>query len=588
MRLIIDSVKKYKYRFLLLVLVLTLEVLIQVVITGYVSRVVDMIVESINASKDMSEIVRLLLVRGGFLLLLALVHALLSVVAGYFCAEIASKTGRDLRSLVYKKVMSFSLKEIDKFSISSLITRSTNDVQGIQSTIHLFLFASLMSPIMAVCGFISVFIYKSKMEWVVAVAIVAVVTSMGGLFIAARKYTLKLQYKLDKVNSIMREQLTGVQVIRAFNKEKWGKERLDNAVDELGYYTLHSDNILLLMMPTFSFISNFVSVIVILVGTMRVSQGLMEVGVLMALVSYVQMIVLSFMLLSAVLMQLPRTLSSAGRIRELLDTPVSIVGGDVKSDPAHENKTVLKFEEVSFKYSEDGKEVLENIDFDIKTGEKLAIIGNTGAGKSTILKLMLRLYDVTKGRILINGEDIRSYETEELRKLFGYVPQNNYLFRGTVESNIAFSSPEHSREDVEEAGKIAQADSFIMDKEDGYSSFVAEGGKNLSGGQRQRLSIARAIMKDPKIYLFDDSFSALDYKTDSELRKALEGKLKNAVTVIVAQRISSVMNADKILVIENGKTVGMGTHEELIKNCEIYKEIARSQMSEEEYHGRAE
>jgi len=583
MKLLLQSIKKYKLNLILLICVVILQILFQVVITGYVSNMVDTVMNSITEGYDAKSLNGLLISRSIFLTVLAILMAVFSVLAGLISSRISSNIGRDLRGRVYHKVMSFSLPEVDKFSISTLITRSTTDVQLIQTNMFTFLSTALLAPVIAVVGFVCVFRYKSGMEWIIGISVFVVLASMFIIFKMIMPYARRLSPLVDKVNRVYREYLTGLFVIRAFGREKWSTDRCHEVNSEYRGVSMATGRVLQMMMPVFNLINNITTVVIVFVGAYKVSEGIIEVGVMMAFISYVQMIVLGFMLLASMAMQFPRTVMAAQRISDVLNTECSIENG---VDALFENSEdeSIELSNVSYRYTEDGGYVLKDISFKANIGETTAIIGNTGSGKTTLLRLLLRLYDVTEGSIKVFGKNIKSLDINEYRANIGYVPQNNYLFSGTIESNIKLGDSEASMDDVKNASLIASADEFISKKENSYKELVSQGGGNFSGGQRQRLAIARSVIRNPKIYLFDDSFSALDFKTDAAIRKELLKFKQDSITIVVAQRISSIMNADQILVLENGRIVGKGKHSELIKECEVYREIARSQMSDEEYN----
>ena len=467
--------------------------------------------------------------------------------------------------------------------MASLITRSTNDIQQIQNLITMLFRVVVYAPIIGIGGFLRVLNNSdTSMAWIIGLAIVCIIGIVLVLFIVAMPKFKKLQELIDKLNLVAREILSGLPVIRAFNTEKKEEERFDIANQDLMKANIFVNRAMSIMMPALMFIMNSIMLLIIWVGGHNVDKGIMQVGDMMAFIQYTMQIVMSFLMISMISIMLPRAAVSARRINEVLDTKPSIKDKEKIKDFDENKKGLVEFKNVSFRYPDADSEILEDIDFTAKPGETTAIIGSTGSGKSTIVNLIPRFYDVTEGELLIDGVNIKDVPQKELRKKIGFVPQKGMLFSGTIESNIKYGNPEMSDEEMVKAARIAQAEEFIEAKEEKYKSPIAQGGNNVSGGQKQRLSIARAIAIDPEILVFDDSFSALDLKTDSKLREALAKETKEKTVIIVAQRISTIMNAEQIIVLEEGKMVGKGTHEELMKTCETYKQIALSQLSEEE------
>lgn len=513
--------------------------------------------------------------------------SLISVISGciiiLLSAKMAAKLGKSLREKVFKKVLTFSSTEYRKFGSSSLITRNTNDIQQIQNLIPMLFRVVIYAPIMGIGGFIKVLTTsENSMAWIVGVAILAILFVVGTLFAITMPKFKKLQNLIDTLNMVSREILTGRPVIRAFNKEKYEEEKFDKANKDLMKTNIFVNRGMSLMMPSLMFIMNSISLLIIWAGSFKVDEGVMQVGDLMAFIQYTMQIVISFLFISMLSIMLPRASVSAKRITEVLETEPII---EDKKNVKHFDKTkkgLVEFKDVSFRYPDADAEILTDINFTAKPGEVTAIIGSTGSGKSTVVNLLPRFYDVTGGEILIDGVNIKDVTQKELRNVIGFVPQKGVLFSGTIESNIKYSDENMSDEKMIQAAKIAQAEEFINSKADLYNSEISQGGNNVSGGQKQRLSIARAIAKDPEIYVFDDSFSALDFKTDLKLRTALEEVTHDKTVIIVAQRISTIMNANQIIVLDEGKIVGKGTHEQLLKNNEIYKQIALSQLSKEE------
>lgn len=513
---------------------------------------------------------------------MALIMAITAILVGFLASRTAAGVGRDLRAKVFRKVIGFSNAELDRFSTASLITRSTNDVQQIQIVTVMLLRMVLYAPILAIGGIINVRQYNSGMSWIIVLAIAMVTCLIAVLMIVAMPKFKVMQTLVDKVNLVAREILTGIPVIRAFSREKKEEERFDDANSELTRVMLFTNRTMSIMMPMLMLMMNGISVLIIWVASQRIDSGVLEVGAMTAFITYSMLIIMGFLMLTMVSIMLPRAGIAADRIQEVLDTENTIVDKADARQTASTDATIC-FDHVCFKYPDGGENVLTDIHFTAKPGQTTAIIGRTGCGKSTLVKLIPRFFDVTEGSITVGGTDVRDYSVETLREQIGYVPQKAVLFSGDINSNIAYGAPNASAKDIEEAAAIAQATDFIEEKADGYNSAIAQGGTNVSGGQKQRLSIARAIARHPKIYIFDDSFSALDFKTDTALRKALSEKTKDATVIIVAQRVSTILNADQIIVLEDGKMIGIGTHRELVENCEEYKQIAQSQLSEEEF-----
>lgn len=498
-------------------------------------------------------------------------------------ARVAAKLGNTLRDKVFKKVLSFSTKEFNKFSTASLITRSTNDIQQIQMLITMLFRVVVYAPIIGIGGFIRVLTNSdTSMAWIIGLAILCIIGIVGTLFLLTMPKFKKLQDLVDKLNLVSREILTGLPVIRAFNTEKKEEKRFDGANKNLMKASIFVNRSMSMMMPLLMFIMNSITLLIVWVGGHNVDSGIMQVGDMMAFIQYTMQIVMSFLMISMISIMLPRAAVSAKRINEVIDTTPSIKDKDKTKDFDDDKKGLVEFKDVSFKYPDADSEILEDISFTAEPGKTTAIIGSTGSGKSTVVNLIPRFYDVTGGELLIDGVNIKDVSQKELRSKIGFVPQKGMLFTGTIRSNIKYGNPSMSDEDMIKAATIAQATEFIESKPKKYDEEISQGGTNVSGGQRQRLSIARAIATDPEIFVFDDSFSALDLKTDSKLRAALKEKTENKTVIIIAQRISTILDADKIIVLEEGKIAGIGKHEELMENCEIYKQIALSQLSKEE------
>ncbi len=523
---------------------------------------------------------RYILNAGLRMLLLAFLIMLAAVSVTFLSARVAATFGHDLRSAVYQKVMSFSSREYHKFSTASLITRCTNDVQQVQLVTTLMFRIILYAPILGIGGVIKVLQTDASMTWILGLAIAMIFALIIVLFTVAMPKFTKLQVLIDRLNLVTREILTGIPVIRAFSREEHEEERFEKANLDLTRTNLFVNRCMTFMLPVMMLIMNGISVLIIYNGAYGVDQGTMQVGNLMAFIQYAMQIIMAFLMISMLAIMLPRANVSSKRINEVLTTEPTILDPEI-SEKAEE-KGKVEFDHVTFAYPDAGESVLSDISFTANSGETVAIIGATGSGKSTLVNLIPRFYDVTSGSVRVDGVDVRKMTQKDLRDKIGYVPQKGVLFSGTIDSNIRYAGGDISKTKMEETAKIAQAEEFILAKTEGYESPIAQGGSNVSGGQKQRLSIARAIAKSPEIFIFDDSFSALDFKTDARLRKALREYTKEATTIIVAQRISTILNADRILVLDEGKIAGMGTHKELMKSCDVYRQIAMSQLSEEE------
>ncbi|MEE1195951.1 MAG: ABC transporter ATP-binding protein [Lachnospiraceae bacterium] len=513
---------------------------------------------------------------------LALLLMLAAVCVTFLSAKVAAAVGHDLRNDVYRKVIGFSNGEYNQFSTASLITRSTNDIQQVQMMLAMIFRIACYAPILAIGGILKALETNVSMSWIIALAVIVILFVIIILLIVAMPKFKKLQTLIDRMNLVSREILSGVSVIRAFSREKHEEERFEKANRDLMKTNLFVNRCMTFMMPIITLILNSVSLLIVYKGSYAVDAGTMQVGDMMAFIQYAMQIIMSFLMLTVLSVMLPRATVSAGRINEVLETQATIHDPAEPKKPADEVKGKVEFDHVSFAYPDAEENVLTDISFTAEKGETVAIIGSTGSGKSTVVNLIPRFYDVTKGAVRVDGVDVREMTQKDLRDRLGYVPQKGVLFSGTIDSNIRFGRPDASKEEVEEAARIAQAEDFILQKPDQYDSHIAQGGTNVSGGQKQRLSIARAIEKKPEILIFDDSFSALDYKTDVALRKALKEATAETTTIIVAQRISTILHADKIVVLNEGEMAGIGTHKELMKNCEVYQQIAKSQLSEEE------
>lgn len=527
---------------------------------------------------------RYILLSGAKMLLVALVSMASAMAVTFLASRVAAALGRDLRRRVFSKVVSFSQAEFDRFSTSTLITRSTNDIQQIQMMMVMLLRIVFYAPIMGVGGVLKVVQTNSSMTWIIGVAILVVMAIVVFLFCAVMPRFKVMQKLVDRVNLVTREILSGLPVIRAFSTEKHEEERFDKANRDLTKTNLFVNRVMSGMMPAMMLLMNIVTILIVWNGAHGIDSGVMQVGDMMAFIQYTMQIVMAFLMISMVSVMLPRAAVAAARVTEVLDTPVSVADPDKENAEAfHEDqKGVVEFRHVSFRYPDADGNALTDISFTARPGETTAFIGSTGSGKSTLLNLIPRFYDVTEGEVLVDGVDVRKVPQKELRERIGYVPQKGVLFSGTMESNIKYGCPDASQEEMERAARIAQADGFIEEKSEGYQAPISQGGDNVSGGQKQRLSIARAIAKRPEVYLFDDSFSALDFKTDAALRAALRAETSDSTVLIVAQRISTILHAEQILVLDEGRVVGRGTHRELLETCEEYRQIATSQLSKEE------
>lgn len=518
---------------------------------------------------------------GAKMLGISLLMAVVTILVSFFASRIGAGVGRDLRGKVFRNVVGFSNTEMDKFSTASLITRSTNDVQQVQMVSTMFLRILAYAPILGVGGILKVVNTGAGMGWVIVLAVILILAVVGLLMSLAMPKFKLMQKLVDKVNLVSREILTGLSVIRAFGREKKEEERFDNANRDLTKTMLFTNRVMTFMMPSMMLIMNGLTILIVWVAAHKIDGGTMQVGAMTAFITYAMMIVMSFLMITMMSVMLPRAAVAAERIEEVINTHSSIQD-KAEAEKLEVHRGLVQFNHVNFKYPGAERNVLEDIHFTAEPGKTTAIIGSTGCGKSTLVNLIPRLYDVTEGSITLDGKDIRDLKLEDLREEIGMVPQKGILFSGTIASNLKFGRPEASDEEMQEAAQIAQAVEFIEEKNRKYDSEISQGGTNVSGGQKQRLSIARAIVKNPKVYIFDDSFSALDLKTDAALRKALSTKTKDSTVIIVAQRISTIMNAEQIIVLDDGRMAGIGTHGELLKNCEVYRQIASSQMSEKE------
>ena len=520
---------------------------------------------------------------GAIMVGLALLAMAVAVTVVLLSAKLAARLSRILRDHMFKKVMDFTNSEFDKFSTASLITRSTNDIQQIQMFVTMMFRIVVFAPLMGLGGIYKVLKTNVDMTWTIAIGVVAIMTVILVLFTVAMPKFKVLQKLIDRLNLVSREILTGLPVIRAFSTEKHEKERFDTANKNLMKTNLFVNRAMTFMMPLMMLIMNAMTVLIVYVGADNIDLGRMQVGDLMAFIQYAMQIIMSFLFISMVSIMMPRAQVAAERVNEILDMEIMIKDPKQPKEFLNEKKGEVEFKHVSFRYPDAGEDMLHDISFTAPSGKTTAFIGSTGSGKSTLINLIPRFFDVTEGSILVDGVDIREVKQSDLRDKLGYVPQKGVLFSGTIDSNLRYGKEDASEEEVKKAARIAQAADFIEDKKEAYDSPIAQGGSNVSGGQKQRLSIARAVAKDPEIYIFDDSFSALDYKTDVTLRQALARETKGSTTLIVAQRISTILHADQIVVLDEGRVVGTGTHEELLESCPVYLQIAKSQLSEDDF-----
>ena len=519
---------------------------------------------------------------GAQMLGIAILSMFVTIIVTYLAAKVAATLGKTLRNNVYEKVMLFSNEEMKKFSTASLITRSTNDIQQIQMMMVMILRFIFYAPMMAMMGIFKVINTNVSMSWIIGVAVLCIVFLLGILFTFVMPKFKLVQNLVDRLNLVSREIITGIMPIRAFSNQKHEEERFDKANADLTKVNIFVNRIMSCMMPAMMLVMNLIAVLIVYKGTYSIDAGTMQVGDMMAFIQYTMQIIMSFLVIAMMSVMIPRASVSAGRICEVIETEPTIEDPKNAKEFSGNKKGVVEFKNVSFKYPDAEEEILSDISFTAKPGETTAFIGSTGSGKSTLINLIPRFFDVTEGQILVDGVDIREVTQKDLRDKIGYVPQKGILFTGTIASNLRYGNPDATDEEIREAAEIAQATEFIDSKPEGFDTKIAQGGTNVSGGQKQRLSIARAIAKNPEIYIFDDSFSALDLKTDAALRKALKKKTGDSTVLIVAQRISTILHAEQIIVLDEGKVIGKGTHEELLKTCEVYKQIALSQLSKEE------
>ena len=561
------------------VCLIVMQVWLELKMPDYMSKVTILV--QTEGSK-MSDI----LINGGYMLLCAFGSLVGAVIVGYLIALLSAGFSKELRGKLFRKVEEMSMSEVKEFSTNSLITRTTNDITQVEMFVGFGLQLLIKAPVTAIWAITK--ILNKSWEWsmVTAVAVVILLVVIGILTIIVLPKFKIVQKLTDKLNEVTRENLTGIRVVRAFNAEDYQEKKFKNVNDDLTNLQLFNQKSMSIMSPVMYLIMYMLTLIIYFIGAYLIKDAMMAdkialFGDMVVFSSYAMQIIMSFLMLAMIFMILPRAQVSASRINEVLDTDISVKDGNVETK---KEVGTIEFRNVSFKYPDAEEYVLRNISFKANKGDTIAFIGSTGSGKSTLVNLVVRFYDVTEGEILVDGINIKDYKLEYLYKLIGYVPQKAVMFNGTVNSNIAYGDAKEviTVNRIKEAAKVAQADDFVSKMDDGYASHIAQGGTNVSGGQKQRLAIARAIAKNPEIYIFDDSFSALDYKTDAVLREELKKYMKDATSLIVAQRIGTIMNADKIIVLDNGTSVGVGTHEELLKSCEVYKEIALSQLSKEE------
>ena len=519
---------------------------------------------------------------GWQMILVTAAGGICSIIIGLLASRIATGMAQKLRMELFERVESFALADFNKFSTASLITRSTNDIQQIQMTSILLLRLALMAPIMAIGGLQKAIHNAPNLSWIIALAVSVLLVVIAMLFVIAVPRFKKLQTLVDKLNLVTRENLVGLKVIRAFHNEKIEQKKFQQANAKLNKMNLFVNRLMMLLDPIMTLVMNFSSVAIVWFGAHLISSGNLQIGNMMAFLEYAMQVIISFLLLSMVFIMVPRAAVSVKRVGEVLDTLPSIVDPQSPQQLPNDATGKIEFKDVTFTYPDADLPVLSSINFTVEPGQTTAFIGSTGSGKSTLINLIPRFYDVSAGQILLDGVDIRQLKLEDLYDQIGYVPQKGVLFSGTIASNIKYGNAKASQKLVEKSAKIAQATEFISELKNGYKNEIAQGGSNVSGGQRQRLSIARAIAVEPNVYIFDDSFSALDFKTDAKLRLALAKETKHKTVLIVGQRINTIMNADKIIVLDEGKIVGQGTHQELMKNCQVYQEIAASQLSEDD------
>lgn len=574
----IKQILKYLKPYIIQILVLTVFVVIQVQTDLALPRYLSDIINEGIILQDNDAILSI----GLEMLGVTLIGVIASVIVGYFAARVSTGVSKSVREEIYGKVLGFSAKEMNKFSTASLLTRSTNDVQQIQMVIYLFLRMVISAPIMGISAVINAFQLAPDLSWLIATAVGVVFTIIIAVMVFAVPKFKILQKYIDKLNRVSRENLTGLRVIRAFNTQKYELKKFDNVNKELVRLNLFINRLMVFLQPILFLIFNFLNIGIIWFGAKLLDTRMLEMGDMFAFVQYASQVIMSFLMLTMIIIFLSRSMVSIQRIGEILKTKNSIKESNNPKKFNKQSEGKIEYRNVSFAYPDSEEPVIKNISFTANPGETTAFIGSTGSGKSTVINLLPRFYDVTEGEILIDGINIKDVSLRDLRDRIGYVPQKGYLFSGTIKSNLFFGKEDATEEELKEASEIAQAYDFISEYKKGFDNPITQGGTNVSGGQKQRLSIARALVKNPSIYIFDDSFSALDMKTERNLRKALSKKTKDSTVLIVTQKIGTVMNADKIVVLDEGKIVGVGRHEELLEECEVYREIALSQLSKEE------
>ncbi|MFM8319655.1 MAG: ABC transporter ATP-binding protein [Chloroflexota bacterium] len=574
MIMVLEYMSEYLGMILVALGLLVVQAVCDLALPGYMSDLVNTGVISGNVNYIVQVGIKMILV--------TLLSAICSVIVGYFAARTAANTARDMRADVFKRVQTFSNPELNKFSPASLITRTTNDITQIQMLIIMLVRMLFYAAILGVGGVIKAVSESRTLSWIIVGATLALLIVIAILLNLVMPKMRRMQSLVDQVNLISRENLDGMLVIRAFGSQKFEEARFDSANRDLTENNLFINRTMTLMMPTMMFIMNVTTVLIVWVGAQQISALQIDIGKMMAFMQYAIQIIMSFLLLSVMFVLIPRAMVSANRVKEVIETPTIIKDKLNALRPRPDFVPDITFDQVTFCYPGSDQPVLKDISFTARHGQTTAFIGVTGSGKSTLVNLLIRFYDVTQGRILVDGVDIREMKRSDLREKIGYVPQRSMLFSGTVRSNLLYANGRATLDDLNQAARIAQAQEFISAMPDGFDSHVAQGGSNLSGGQKQRLSIARALVKKPPIYIFDDTFSALDMKTDATLREALHRETSDSTVLIVAQRVGTILTADQIIVLENGEIVGCGTHRQLLRTCEVYREIALSQLSEDE------
>ncbi|MFR6016054.1 MAG: ABC transporter ATP-binding protein [Paraclostridium sordellii] len=570
---LLKNLKKYKWVVVIIFLLVFIQALCDVYLPNLMSNIVD--IGIIN--NDKAYILKI-----GFIMLgVSLIGVIATILASYFGAKVAMGFGRDIREKVFEQVETFSLKEVNDLGVSSLITRTTNDVTQIQQVLIIMLRMMLYAPMVAIGATIMAIRKDSKLSLIILVSIPILILSIYLIASKAIPLFKKMQKNVDKLNRVLRENLTGIRVIRVFNKYELEKQKFEKSSFQLSDIAIKANRTITLLMPIMMLLVNLSIIAVVWFGGIRIDKGNMQVGDLIAFIQYLTQIMFALMMLSMMFVMVPRASASADRINEILGKKSEIYSKE-KSIKETEKTGYLEFKNVSFYYDENSEKVLDNINFTSGPGETTAIIGGTGSGKSTLIKLIPRLFEVNEGEVLVDGINVKDMDLKVLRDKIGYVPQKSVLFTGTIKENIVYGDDDASNDDIKSAIDISQSKEFINEKKDRENSYIAQGGNNVSGGQKQRLAIARAIVKKPEIYIFDDSFSALDFKTDKKLREALKEETKKSTVIIVAQRVSTVINADRIIVLDEGKVIKIGTHKELLETCDIYKEIVYSQLSKEE------